>query len=562
MTMGWKKIVPAFLLLVLLLIPTAAFAVDFEIPDVVIEAHLQPNGDADVVEKHTYVFDSKFNGVTREIITKKSAAIADFEAYENGTTLKVEKENGTYKVFRSGKDETIIVEMRYKIINAMEKYEDGAQFYWPFFDERNETDYGQMTIIVHPPAAATDVLYLGYDSAYEKAKHHTNGIVEFRLGDVSAGENGEIRVIYEPELFPSIVVENGTIRDVLRSEKSQIENERKHFTENQEKVNQFGMFGVPIGGVLLAVLFWSMHKKRQDYRLAVNGELKTRKSMVPKEKLSMPATIYYSNSGVLSSGATAAALLDLVRQGVVKQLSDEQFELIHRDVEHAHESALIELLFDEVGDGQDFDIADLQTYTKNNKNHATYSKLLTAWRTGIIGEVKKYNFIERTPMIRWFLVGVGTAFVIGAIQFGRYELFVLMSVAAVLAFTSWLFAMVYRSRNLEGHRLFEEWKQFRQAFNHLDLNEWNKLDKDDKFRAYTFAVGTGDKRVMNQFTEFATAENRTAQTNDGFFSYNPVFMTNSFTSANNNANVDSSGSSTSSSSSGGSGGGGGGSGAF
>ena len=560
--MGWKKIVPAFLLIVLLLIPTAAFAVDFEISDVVIEAHLQPNGDADVVEKHTYVFDSKFNGVTREIIAKKGAAIADFEAYENGKLLKVEHEKGTYKIFRSGKNETIVVEMRYQIINAMEKYEDGAQFYWPFFDERNETDYGQMTIIVHPPAAAHDVLYLGYDSAYEKGHLSTNGIVEFRLGDVSSGENGDIRVVYEPELFPSIVVQNGKIRDELRIETSRLADERKQYIENQEKTNQYGMYGVPIGGVLLFVLFWSMYKKRQGYRLAVFDDLKTSKFSVPKEKLSMPATIYYSNSGVLTPGATAAALLDLVRQGVVKQLSDKQFELIHRDVQHAHEAALIELLFDEVGDGQNFDVADLETYTKNKKNHSTYSKLLSEWQTGVVGEVKEHTLIEKTPGIRWLLVGVGAAFVVGAIQFGRYELFMLMSIAILLAITSWLFAIFYRSRNLEGHRLFEEWKQFRKAFHNLDLDEWGSLETDDKFRAYTFAVGTGDKRVMKQFNEFATAEKRTAQTNESFFYYNPVLMSNSFTSANKNANVDASGSSTSSSSGGGTGGGGGGSGAF
>ena len=141
---------------------------------------------------------------------------------------------------------------------------------------------------------------------------------------------------------------------------------------------------VPIGGVFLFVLFWSMYKKRRDYRLAVFDDLKTSKSLVPKEKLSIPATIYYSNSGVLTPGATAAALLDLVRQGFVKQLSDKQFELIHRDVQHAHEATLIELLFDEVGDGQNFDVADLETYTENKKNHSTYSKLLSAWRTGVI----------------------------------------------------------------------------------------------------------------------------------------------------------------------------------
>ncbi|WP_210470973.1 DUF2207 domain-containing protein [Sporosarcina sp. 6E9] len=560
--MSWKKVVPACLLIVLLLIPTAAFAVDFNISNVVIEVHLKENGDADVVEKHTYVFDSKFNGVTREIIAKQGTAITEFVAYENNKRLKVEHEKGTYKIFRSGKKETIEVEMRYGIVNAMEKYEDGAQFYWPFFDKRNETDYGNMTIMVHPPAAAHDVLYLGYDSAYEKGHLRSNGIVEFRLGNVSAGENGDIRVVYETELFPSIVEQNGAIRDEVKAEKSILAEELKQFVASQEKTNKFGLFGVPIGGIFLFILFGSMYKKRRDYKLLVLDDLKNRKSLVPKEKLSMPATIYYANSGTLTPGATAAALLDLVRQGFVKQLSDTQFELIHRDVQHAHEAALIELLFDEVGDGQSFDVADLETYTKNKKNHSIYSKLLSAWRTGVIGEVKQHTFIEKTPGVRWLLVGLSAIFVVGAILFGRYELFFLMAIAAFFAFISLLMAIFYRLRNLEGHLLFEEWKQFRQAFDKLDLDEWNLLETDDKFRAYAFSVGTGDKRVMKQFNEFRAAEQRTAYSNESFHYYDSVFMSNSFASANKNANVDAGGSSTSSSSGGGTGGGGGGSGAF
>ena len=115
---------------------------------------------------------------------------------------------------------------------------------------------------------------------------------------------------------------------------------------------------------------------------------------------------------------------------------------------------------------------------------------------------------------------------------------------------------------MAGHRLFEEWKQFSQAFDNLDLDELGLLETDDKFRAYTFALGTSDRRVINQFKEFTTAEKRTAHTNESFLYYNPVFIFNSFTSANKNANVDASGSSTSSSSGGGTGGGGGGSGAI
>ncbi|HSI68186.1 MAG TPA: DUF2207 domain-containing protein, partial [Planococcus sp. (in: firmicutes)] len=66
--MGGKKFLPYLLAFVLvLLVPTQAFAVDFEITEVRIDAQLNEDGTADVTEQFTYDFDDDFEGITRSL---------------------------------------------------------------------------------------------------------------------------------------------------------------------------------------------------------------------------------------------------------------------------------------------------------------------------------------------------------------------------------------------------------------------------------------------------------------------------------------------------------------
>ena len=443
--MNWKKIVTPFVFVVLLLIPTAALAVDFEISDVIIDAHLQENGDAAVVEKHIYVFDGKFNGVTREVVAKTGAAIADFEAYEKGKSLKVENDEGTYKIFRSGKNETIEIEMRYQIINAVEKYTDGAQFYWPFFDKRNETDYDNMIITIYPPGPAKEIQYLGYDTAYKTGTVNNNGDVSFKMGKVSSGKNGDIRVIYEPELFPSAKVNKGKIRGEIEFEKKQLADEEAAYLVRQDKAGKFGLFGMLGFGAVLIALFGKMITSSRMKKRTVHEHLAD--TLVPKERLSMPATIHYMNYGVFSPEAMSAALLDLIRKGHVVQLSDDEFEVVNRSVAYNHEAALLELLFDKVGNGTIFRIADLETYTKEEKNHEIYSSASEKWMNAILEEVKMASLHEKKTRLRWSVALLSLAFIPVVVQLGRYEFFLYMSIAIFMTIVGLSFAIFYNPRN-------------------------------------------------------------------------------------------------------------------
>ena len=554
-----KRTTILFIFLFAVLFPTSVFAVDFEISKVTIDAELQSDGDANVIEKHTYVFDGKFKGITRELIAKEGAAIADFRAYEKGKALKVEHKKDEYKIFRLGKTETIEVEMHYRIVNGVEKYEDGAQFYWPFFDDGNETDYENMQIEVHPPAAAKDVLFLGYDTAYEKGLIGSEGAVAFVMGKVPSGENGDVRVVYEPELFPDVTAQKGTIRDELIAEETRLADKEAAYSVGRENTANYGPWVLAGFGVfLLSLIGWttasSLRKKREAQGLVEANGLS-----VPAEILSIPATIHYTIGEGFSSKATSAALLDLVRKGHVEQITDEQFELVNREVAYSHEKELIVLLFDTIGNGENFKLSDLEVYTKNEDNHLSYNAALLKWRDGIGEEVKLNDLYERQVGLRWGVALAIVAMIVVTVQFARFGLFPFMALAIALVIAGLSFAVFYKPRNMEGHLLFQEWRQFKERFRELDLDKWKRLSTDDKFRAYTYAIGCGDKSFGKHFGEFAEAEKRTNHESSGFFYYNPVLMNGSFASANTNtASSDSS----SSSSGGGTGGGGGGSGAF
>ncbi len=554
-----KKMVIVLLLIMTALFPTSVFAVDFSIPEVRIDAYLGPDGDVKVVEQHTYEFNGEFNGIIRELFAKNKSAINSFEAFENGKALEVERNNGEYRVHRKGNDETIVIELRYDILNGIEKYEDGAQFYWPFFDNRNESDYGNMMITIHPPDAAKNVHFLGYDSAYGTGRIESAGVVSFKLGSVFSGENGDIRVIYEPDLFPDVPGRNGMILDELVADENRLAEEIDAFSAQQEQTMKYGNVGLTLAMLAIVGLFSTMISRKRIAKRGALYQLTNDKFSVPVERMSMPAVIYYTNGKYFIPGIMAAALLDLVRKGHVLQESDKVFKLLNRNVEHAHEKGLINLLFSKAGDGVHFKMDDLEQYTAKQENHISYNESVAKWHEDIKLEVANQDLDGENKVIRSSLALVGFGLAFGALFFFLYDVFTLFLTAALFSIITLLTAYVYKPRNEKGHLVLEEWLRLRKVFDASHIDEWNKLSTNDKFKVYTYAVGSNDKNFSKEFRQFADAGRRMTHNDTTYMYYDPYLMSSSFTIASTNATPISS---DSSSDEGGTGGGGGGSGAF
>lgn len=556
--MNSKIVIPVILAFVLvLLIPGQALAVDFEINEVRIDAQLNEDGTADITELFIYEFEDDFNGITRSLIEKSGTAIQDFSASENGKALKVEKENGLYKIYRSGNDgDRIQIELSYQLSNAVEKFEDGAQFYWAFFDESNESDYGNMTITVTPPASDASTEALGYGKAFEKEMITNQGAVIYELGRVPSGKNADIRTVFNPELFPALAAQTGTVRDELSQDREELENEAAIFARNQQTARNIGIPAISIGGALLVsgILFaWMLAFQRKRRIRKYPYEF-----FVPKESMSIPALLYFTNSSFLTPNAISAAVLELMRKGNIRQVSEENFEFVNRNTDHEHEDALIGLLFDRIGDGREFTLKGVEAFTKDEGNHDAYNEGIADWNEGISDEVKAREFYEKHPDQRWVAGGMTVLFAALAIYTGIYELFPWMAGSIVLAILALGFAIGYSPITHEGHEIRRNWRRLKAAMENLPPEQWKRLTTDEKQRAYAYLLGSAPKTAERKAEAFTRAGSVSDEVS---FITNPIFLTAIFVSASVAASTSASASSTAGTGAG-VGGGGGGSGAF
>ncbi len=554
----------------LFVFPGQGLAVEFSIDDVEIEAWLLEDGNVEVKETHTYSFDGDFGGITREIAPKEGSSITNFTAEENGKPLKIENEDHLYKIHRKGEDEVITIDLAYTIKNGVDVYSDLAEFYWPFFDDRNESTYENMNITVHPPKETKNVIAFGYDEAFETENIQSDGSVIFTLGEVPSDENGDIRVAYDAALFPSaaITADKPIKNEILKAHADLINAAIKKL-ETKDTLNTIGKIGIPAFTLILLILMISTFMKARLKKADVQREAKDDFS-IPKEEMSLPATIFFTNGGYLPAEAMAAGLLDLVRKGIVEQLDQNVF--VMKDTPKKllkHEQILIDFLFHEVGENGKFTFDNLASYTKASRNHNKYQQNQIKWSQAVKEEMKEKNLYENSAKFRW-TVGLSSLLVLPfIILFPIYDLLGWFMAALLLFITTIFYALFYHPKTRDGLKISYEWNAVKKFFKEMTVVKWNELSADDKMRAYLYGLGINNKGIVKKNEELVKSFERpltnTAGHSDpaGIYAMTfigPVASTN-FHSASQNTQSSSS-SSSSTSGGGGVGGGGGGSGAF
>ncbi|WP_078379112.1 DUF2207 domain-containing protein [Sutcliffiella halmapala] len=495
--MKLKWFIPTLLLTLFFLLPTQASAVEFSITNVHINAYLQENGNVKIEETHTYQFNGEFNGITRELIPKTGTEIIQLEASENENILKIEKDKTLYRIYRSGEDETITVTIRYTIVNGVDVYPDVSEFYWPFFDKSNKSDYENLSITIHPPQASDKVIAFGYDEAFGKETIASEGIVHFDFGYVSKKENGDIRVVYPSQLFSSAPLASEKLMEkaILQEQEKGIATALNR-EENRELLSTISSILLPVFAIILGILMTFTWIKARSLKRRILQEL-AGVTGTPKQYMSLPATILFTNYH-LPPQAIAAALLDLVRLGYVKKLSNNSFQLINRNVTETHQDILIKWLFDEIGADNEFSFKNLDEYMKNKKNHTKFTKYQSMWVQAITKEVNERELYEKKTTYR-MLIGFSSLILIPFLFFFPvYGLFVSFFFTIVLFLTVIIYAISYRPRTETGARVFLEWSLLKKNFPSLSQDDWDLWTEDEKMRAFIYALGLNEKKMQKK----------------------------------------------------------------
>lgn len=554
-----------------LFFPVQALAVEYEIDQTVIDAFVTEDGDVNVVETHVYTFEDEFNGITRELRPKSNAAIQNVEATEGNQSLKVKQEEDLYRIYRSGEDETIEVELTYTIKDGLEVYQDLVQFYWPFFDSSNESTYENLTISIFPPQKTNDVIAFGYDEAFGKEEIRQDGSVVFEFGTVPDGKNGDIRAAWDAGLFVMSSTEPGELREDLLAEQQNGIDEGIVFNERRDLISTIGTAILILFSVVIAWLSLRGLIKAKQLRESAAREI-TDDRRIPPERMTLPGTISFLKT-FLPKEAIAASLLDLVRKGNVIQIDDQIYKVVRRQGLKRHEEKLVEWLFDEIGDGNEIRLEALEAYTENKKNHETYQRYDSQWQTAIKQEVKENELYQDKTKHR---VTVGLSFLLLIPLFVLFPLFDLLPhlfFSVLLAGCLITYAIAYSPLTARGQLISVEWNQFNKQYDDLSTDEWNSWTEDEKMRSYLYSFGTNDKKMkdkndrlvdaigMKNTSGYSSSAATAAPVDVNMIALYSVTAGASFHSANQSVAATSS-TGSAGSSGGGVGGGGGGSGAF
>ena len=493
------------LVIVFFLFPSEGLAVEYSITNVKIDAYLQENGRVEVKERHTYSFDGDFNGITRELIPKEGSSITKFQAFENGKALRIEKENDLYRVYRKGSDETITVDLTYSIENGIDVYTDVAEFYWPFFDERNESTYEKLSVTIHPPKPTKEVIAFGYDEAFKTENIKSDGSVLFQYGEVPAGENGDIRVAYDAALFPSAPITSNTpMKEEILKSQQELLDETAATAAMQEKLSTIAKIAIPIFAIILFFLILKTFFMARFNRADVERELESYQSpLIPEQTMSLPATILYTNGSFSPAEAMAAALMDLVRKGHVRKTENNHFmigEPIQKGLKH--EQILLKFLFNEVGSNGEFSFKDLSAYTKVKKNHVKYQSNQTEWAKAVNAEIKNQELYKNTNKYR-LVIGLSSLVLLPfLILFPIYNLFPWFAGTIVLFFTVIIYACFYKPKTSKGLKISYEWNRVRRMLKDANESVWKSLTEDEKMRSYIYGIGIKDKNIRENNQQF------------------------------------------------------------
>ncbi|NSW90403.1 MAG: DUF2207 domain-containing protein [Firmicutes bacterium] len=509
--------------------------------------YISSDGSASVEEHITYNFSGKFNGVTLNIDLSGTNGIEKPQVFINrkGTEVKAEENNsgarGTYtfnlsnntamfKVYEPSQDEEKTFVYRYKLLDAVTRYNDIAEFNRKMIGTGWEVPINNVYIKVTIPEGATkeEINIFGHGPLTGESEIIDAKTAEFKVPAVSPGTFVETRVLFPNKLVPNSknIVSKDALSDILKyeeklAEEANIEREkaREFLKQQEERRKRLSLIGNILFGILLplwfAIIIYIYLKYDREFKHSFFGQYYRE---LPGEYTPAEMSVLMS-MGSVHPRDIMATLMDLVRKRYLllekvdvdkkslfgtKKVSEYMISLNNEkpltDLK-SHESFLINWFINEIGNGHDVLLNDIKDYAKKNKTALDFKGSYDLWCEKAEMEAKKNNFFDNSAkkgqiigiLSAIFYIAAGIA--LPAAFYTAYGVILLFLGIIMLIFSARI-----KRRSSYGNEQYAKWKAFRKFlkdFSRLREAEIQSIILWEHYLVYAISLGVA-KEVIKQ----------------------------------------------------------------
>ncbi len=520
-------------------LPDAYAAKSYRITDVSIDAQLRPDGSMDVIESRTFDFSGSFSFVFRTLETQGRVTFQYFRVSENGKFFELSESGrpGTYRVTRSSgqievrwffdaNDESRTFDFHYRVLNAVERYEDAAVLYYQFISGEWDRTSRNVRLHVKPPESLlqSEINEWLHGPLWAESRIETDGSITAWCEHLPRHTYLEIRALYPPEKFPAAVRSSGLVRNRIMEEEARWAEEANQKREEaarkqanaaqraalKEKRQEQGKWIVIALGLIGIGFAWRNYRKYGQ-----------RPSLPPSVKYASdipenipPALVgYLLSSREIYGGALVSTMMDLARRGFINlreeqkekkklfggtrtvtdyswDLNREHWQAHHAELE-VYENDLLEFIFEDLAGGRDsIDIKEIK------KQQTKFTKFFRKWKKEVkkLGDEKSW-FDKESNRGMYYSLGIGIVMIILTAA-AAYFVGVWSIALGVACITVFVLSFMTPHRTKEGEMLARHWKALKRyllKYHYRSVDRTALLNRIDDYLVYGVVLGLGQK---------------------------------------------------------------------
>ena len=520
--MNYRKFSIVFFILMFLLIPVT-FAGDYELPEVIEDITIQPDGATVISQDIIYRISDTVNGVYRDINLDGDQSITNVSVETPGyyNTVEVLRKGNTFTIkvwlykdsakTQKVSDEDVRVIYHYTFNKGVKIYNDIAEFQYKSWSSEWNKGVDRLVTNIHLPGSK-DKIEMWYNPPNKVVNYSwtSDDTLHTEYESVSSGEYAEQRILMPTEYFTSTEnadVINKDAKAVIEQQQVNAENERGFWNNVLLSISCLfvALMFVPLG------IYW---KYGREPKIMYNAEYES--DMPTNDSPVFVNSLMLDPKGESDSNGFSATLLDLIDKGYFKVISSNEDDTIIKNT-NKDITGLQQYQIDIIDFMKKFQNMNSNISLKavgDTSNRDTYLSFMEAWAIDLRNELSELRIKEYFNISGYSLMfTLGIIFIVLAVLMviilfvmdvsGPYVMWGYVT-AIVLGIESVIMMVlpqdIFGCWTVKGKEFHDKWKNFENYLNDYSLiKEYPpaSIQVWGRYLVYATALGCADEVSEN-----------------------------------------------------------------